>query len=71
MEPGIESFAGVIIQNAKGETLLVRKVEQYAFAIPWCRIIPGKNLQECLMDRVMELTGLSIQPVRQGFLEHS
>ena len=70
MEPGIENFAGVIIQNARGETLLVRKMDQYAYAIPWCRIIPGKNLQECLMERVMELTGLSIQPVFLGPSEH-
>ena len=70
MEPGIENFAGVIIQNDKGEILLVRKVDQYAYAIPWCRVTPGKTLQQCLMDRVMDLTGLSIQPVFLGPSEH-
>ena len=70
MEPGIENFAGVIIQNEKGEILLVRKVDQYAYAIPWCRVTPGKTLQQCLMDRVMDLTGLSIQPVFLGPSEH-
>ncbi|MDT8395070.1 MAG: hypothetical protein RRA32_01305 [bacterium] len=70
MEPGIENFAGVIIQNEKGEVLLVRKVEQYAYAIPWCRVTPGKTLRKCLVDRVMDLTGLSIQPVFLGPNEH-
>jgi hypothetical protein len=70
MEPGIENFAGVIIQNAKDETLLVRKVDQYAYAIPWCRLTPGKTLHQCLVDRVMDLTGLSIQPVFLGPSEH-
>ena len=70
MEPGIENFAGVIIENETGEILLVRKVEQYAYAIPWCRIIPGKSLQQCLKERVMDLTGFSIQPVFLGPNEH-
>jgi len=70
MEPGIENFAGVIIENEKGEILLVRKVEHYAYAIPWCRVIPGKSLQQCLMDRVMDLTGFTIQPVFLGPNEH-
>jgi ADP-ribose pyrophosphatase YjhB (NUDIX family) len=70
MEPGIENFAGVIIENEKGEILLVRKVDQYAYAIPWCRVTPGKSLQQCLVDRVMDLTGLSIQPVFLGPSEH-
>lgn len=70
MEPGIENFAGVIIQNEKSEILLVRKLEQYAYAIPWCRITPGQGLQECLVDRVKDLTGLSIEPVFLGPSEH-
>lgn len=70
MEPGIENFAGVIIENKEGEVLLVRKLEQYAYAIPWCRIIPGKNLQECIIERVKDLTGISIHPVFLGPSEH-
>ena len=70
MEPGIENFAGVIIENEDGQILLVRKVEQYAYAIPWCRVTPGKTLQQCLMERVMDLTGFSIQPVFLGPNEH-
>jgi hypothetical protein len=70
MEPGIENFAGVIIENREGEVLLVRKLEQYAYAIPWCRIIPGKNLQECIIERVRDLTGISIHPVFLGPSEH-
>jgi len=70
MEAGIENFAGVIIENKEGEVLLVRKVEQYAYAIPWCRVTPGISLQQCLADRVMNLTGLSIQPVFLGPSEH-
>jgi len=70
MEPGIQNFAGVIIQNSRGEILLVRKVDQYAYAIPWCRIIPGKSLQECLVERVRDLTGISIHPVFLGPNEH-
>jgi len=70
MEQGIENFAGVIIENESSEILLVRKVKQYAYAIPWCRIIPGKSLQQCLKERVMDLTGLHIQPVFLGPNEH-
>jgi len=70
MEPGIENFAGVIIQNEKNEILLVRKLDQYAYAIPWCRITPGQGLQECLVERVRDLTGLSIEPVFLGPSEH-
>ena len=70
MEPGIESFAGVIIENKEGEILLVRKPQQYAYAIPWCRIIPGKNLQECIIERVKDLTGIFIHPVFLGPSEH-
>ncbi len=70
MEPGIENFAGVIIENKEGEVLLVKKLQHYAYAIPWCRVTPGKSLQQCLMDRVMDLTGLSIQPVFLGPSEH-
>jgi hypothetical protein len=70
MEPGIENFAGVIIENKEGEILLVRKLQHYAYAIPWCRIIPGKNLQECIVERVRDLTGIFIQPVFLGPSEH-
>ena len=70
MEPGIESFAGVIIESKEGEVLLVRKPQQYAYAIPWCRIIPGKNLQECIIERVKDLTGIFIHPVFLGPSEH-
>ena len=70
MEPGIENFAGVIIENREGEILLVRKSQNYAYAIPWCRIIPGKNLQECIIERVKDLTGISIHPVFLGPSEH-
>jgi hypothetical protein len=70
MEERIQSFAGVIIQNPKGQVLLVRKIEQYAYAIPWCRILPGKTLQDSLRERVLDLTGLSIKPVFLGPSEH-
>jgi hypothetical protein len=70
MEPGIENFAGVIIENKEGELLLVRKLQQYAYAIPWCRIIPGKNLQECIIERVKDLTGIFIRPVFLGPSEY-
>ena len=70
MEAGIENFAGVIIENRDGEVLLVRKLQHYAYAIPWCRIIPGKSLQECIIERVMDLTGISIHPVFLGPSEH-
>lgn len=70
VEEGIQSFAGVIIVNPNGQVLLVRKVEQYAYAIPWCRILPGKTLQESLRERVRDLTGLSIKPVFLGPSEH-
>jgi len=70
VEEKIQNFAGVIIENAEGQILLVKKIDQYAYAIPWCRILPGKPLQECLRERVMDLTGLSIQPVFLGPSEH-
>jgi len=70
MKEGIQSFAGVIIENSRGQILLVRKVEQYAYAIPWSRILPGKPLKESIRERVMDLTGLSIQPVFLGPSEH-
>ena len=70
MKEGIQSFAGVIIENPDGQVLLIRKVEQYAYALPWCRIIPGKTLQESLRERVRDLTGLSIRPVFLGPSEH-
>ena len=70
MEAHIENFAGVIVQNEKGETLLVRKVDQYAYAVPWCRITPGQSLQQCIVERVMDLTGLTIQPIFLGPSEH-
>lgn len=70
MEKGIENFAGVIIENKEGEVLLVKKHQHYAYAIPWCRIIPGKNLQECIIERVRDLTGISIHPVFLGPSEH-
>ncbi len=70
MESGIENFAGVIIENREGEILLVRKSQNYAYAIPWCRIIPGKNLQECIIERVKNMTGISIHPVFLGPSEH-
>ncbi len=70
MEPGIENFAGVIIENGEGEILLVKKPDHYAYAIPWCRIIPGKSLQECLTERVRHLTGFTINPVFVGPSEH-
>ena len=66
MEKGIQSFAGVIIENSEGQILLVRKVDHYAYAIPWSRIIPGKSLIDSIKERVMDLTGLSIQPVFLG-----
>jgi len=70
MEASIENFAGVIIENKDGEVLLVRKLHHYAYAIPWCRIIPGKNLQECIIERVRDLTGIAIHPVFLGPSEH-
>jgi hypothetical protein len=70
MEEGIQSFAGVIIENSHGQILLVRKVVQYAYAIPWSRIFPGKSLKDSLREKVMDLTGLSIQPVFLGPSEH-
>lgn len=70
MQPGIESFAGVIIVNPAGQVLLARKLDQYAFAIPWCRIVPGKPLRQCLRERVIGLTGLEVEPVFLGPSEH-
>jgi hypothetical protein len=70
LEPGIESFAGVIIENPASEVLLVRKLEHYAYAIPWCRIVPGHPIQECLREKVLDLTGLAIEPVFLGPSEH-
>jgi ADP-ribose pyrophosphatase YjhB (NUDIX family) len=70
MEPGIQNFAGVIVENSEGEVLLVRKLQHYAYAIPWCRIIPGQSLQECIIERVRDLTGISIHPVFLGPSEH-
>ena len=70
MEKGIENFAGVIIENMDGKILLVKKVDHYAYAIPWCRIVPGKNLQECIVERVRDLTGIAIHPVFLGPSEH-
>lgn len=66
----IQNFAGVIIHNREEEILLVKKLEQYAYAIPWCRIVPGIPLQQCLRERVRDLTGLSVQPVFLGPSEH-
>jgi hypothetical protein len=66
----IQNFAGVIVENAEGQVLLAKKIEQYAYAILWCRIVPGRPLQDCLRERVMDLTGLSIQPVFLGPSEH-
>ena len=70
MEKGIENFAGVIIENDQGEVLLVRNENDYAYAIPWCRISPGLTLEECLKRKVKDLTGLSIHPVFLGPNEH-
>jgi hypothetical protein len=70
MQDGIQSFAGVIIENSEGQVLLVRKIEQYAYAIPWSRILPGKSLKESIQERVMDLTGFSIQPVFLGPSEY-
>lgn len=70
MENGIENFAGVVIRNSDGRVLVVRKASHYAYAIPWCRILPGKSLKECLKERVMDLTGIRIQPVFLGPSEH-
>lgn len=70
MERGIENFGGVIIENTEGEILLVRKADDYAYAIPWCRIMPGQSLAECISERVKNLTGLSINPVFVGPNEH-
>jgi ADP-ribose pyrophosphatase YjhB (NUDIX family) len=66
----IQNFAGIIIQNEKNEVLLVRKIDQYAYAIPWCRVTPGQSLQECIVERVKDLTELSVQPVFLGPSEH-
>lgn len=70
MEKGIESFAGVVIENNQAEILLVRKLDDYAYAIPWCRVRPGQTLSECLRSRVMDLTGLTVHPVFMGPNEH-
>ncbi|UCF31949.1 MAG: NUDIX domain-containing protein [bacterium] len=70
MERGIENFAGVIIENDNGEILLVRKIDDYAYAIPWCRVRPGQTLHHCLRERVRDLTGLTIHPVFIGPNEH-
>lgn len=59
-----------MIENTKGEILLVRKLDHYAYAIPWCRITPGESLQECIRIRVKDLTGLSVHPVFLGPNEH-
>jgi ADP-ribose pyrophosphatase YjhB (NUDIX family) len=69
-ERGIENFGGVVIENEDGEILLVRKLDDYAYAIPWCRIRPGQPLAECLSNRVKDLTGLTIHPVFVGPNEH-
>ncbi len=69
-ERGIENFGGVIIENTDGAILLVRKSDDYAYAIPWCRIRPGQSLAECISNRVKELTGLTIHPVFIGPNEH-
>lgn len=65
---GIECFAGVVIVNRKGDILLIKDRDDYAYAIPWCRVRPGKTIRECLAARVKNLTGLEIEPV---FLEPS
>lgn len=70
MQKGIQSFTGVIIENSRGQVLLVRKIKDYAYAIPWSRLIPGRSLKESIQERVMDLTGLSIQPVFLGPSEH-
>ncbi len=66
----IENFAGVVIENNRGEVLVVRKLDDYAYAIPWCRVLPGQSLQDCLKERVRDLTGLAVQPVFLGPNEH-
>lgn len=63
---GIDNYAGIIIVNNKGQILLVRKLDDYAYAIPWCRIQPGEAIQDCLKRKVKDLTGLSVEP---AFLE--
>jgi len=70
LKENIESFAGAIIFNQDGKVLLAKKMEQYAYAIPWCRVVPGIPLQQCLREKVRNLTGLSIQPVFLGPSEH-
>ncbi len=70
MKEDIENFAGVIIFNREKEVLLIKKTRQYAYAIPWCRVVPGVPLNQCLRERVMNLTGLSVQPVFLGPSEH-
>jgi ADP-ribose pyrophosphatase YjhB (NUDIX family) len=70
MERGIENFGGVVIENTEGEILLARKLDDYAYALPWCRIRPGQSLTECISNRVMDLTGLTIHPVFVGPNEH-
>ncbi len=63
---GIDNYAGIIIVNNRGQILLVKKLDDYAYAIPWCRIQPGETIQDCLKRKVKDLTGLSIEP---AFLE--
>jgi ADP-ribose pyrophosphatase YjhB (NUDIX family) len=70
MEREIENFGGVVIENTEGEILLVRKLDDYAYAIPWCRVRPGQTLADCISKRVKDLTGLSIHPVFVGPNEH-
>jgi len=65
---GIENFAGIVIVNSKGDLLLVKNRDDYAYAIPWCRVRPGETIRDCLVARVMDLTGLKVEPV---FLEPS
>lgn len=62
----IDNYAGIIIINNKGQILVVRKLDGYAFAIPWCRVQPGESIQDSLKRKVQDLTGLSVEPV---FLE--
>ncbi len=67
---GIDNYAGIIIVNNRGQILLVKKLDAYAYAIPWCRVQPGETIQDCLKRKVTDLTGLSIEPAFWGPNEH-
>ena len=70
MDHGIQNFAGIIIENDRGEILLVRRKNDDAYAIPWCRLSPGKTMDQCLQEKVLDLTGLKVSPVFLGPNEH-